>query len=131
MPQDPIPVAASNIHGLTRPYLKKAGAKPWPHVQIRLAPLLEQAQILIAWNASFDRRMLEQTAARHDLLFDFAPLWRDALRDYKRFRPGLNSYALGNVMKAERLRFSGRAHRAEADCRAVLSVMQLVARRER
>ena len=130
MPQDPIPTAASNIHGLTRPYLKKARAMPWPHVQIRLAPILEQARILIAWNAPFDRRLLEQTAARHELQFGFAPPWRDALRDYKRFCSGLNSYSLGNVMKAEGLRFSGRAHRAEADCRAVLSVMQVVASRE-
>ena len=130
MPQDPIPIAASNIHGLTHPYLKKARAMPWPRVQVRLAPILEQAQILIAWNAPFDRRMLEQTAARHDLQFGFAPPWRDALRDYKRFCPGLNSYALENVMKAESLQFSGRAHRAEADCRAVLSVMQVVSRRE-
>lgn len=131
MPQDPIPMAASNIHGLTRPYLKKARAEPWPHVQMRLAPILEQAQTLIAWNAPFDRRLLEQTAARHDLQFGFTPPWCDALRDYKRFCPGLNSYSLGNVMKAEGLRFNGRAHRAEADCRAVLSVMQIVARREK
>ena len=48
MPQDSIPIAVSNIHGLTRPYLKNAGAEPWPHVQMRLAPLLEQTQILIA-----------------------------------------------------------------------------------
>ena len=130
MPQDSIPRAASEIHGLTRPYLKKAGAEPWPHVQMRLAPIVEKAQILIAWNAPFDRRLLEQTAARHDLQFGFAPPWRDALRDYKRFCPGLSSYGLGNVMKAERLRFSGRAHRAEADCRAVLAVMQVVAHRE-
>lgn len=130
MPQEAIPVDASNIHGLTRARLRKLRAKPWPHAHTKLASILENAKVLIAWNASFDRRMLEQTAARHGLHFGVALPWRDALKDYRPFRPGLRSYSLGNVMQSERLRFNGQAHRAEADCRAVLSIMRSVAQRE-
>lgn len=130
MPQEAIPVAASNIHGLTRAQLRKLGARPWPRVHIKLAPILANAKTLIAWNASFDRRMLEQTAGRHGLHFGEVLPWQDALKDYRAFRPGLRSYSLGNVIKSERLTFNGQAHRAEADCRAVLSIMRSVVRRE-
>lgn len=130
MPQEAIPVGASNIHGLTRAHLRKLQATPWPHAHSKLAPILENANVLVAWNASFDRRLLEQTTARHGLHFGVALPWRDALKDYKAFRPGLGSYSLGNVMRSERLRFDGQAHRAEADCRAVLSIMRSVSKRE-
>ena len=130
MPQEAIPVSASNIHGLTSAHLRKLRAKPWPDTHTKLAAILENAKVLIAWNASFDRRMLEQTAAQHGLYFGVALPWRDALKDYRAFRPGLRSYSLGNVMQSERLRYNGQSHRAEADCRAVLAIMRSVAQRE-
>lgn len=130
MPQGSIPREDSKIHGLTHRLLRKAGAERWPLVQARLIPILNEAQVLIAWNAKIERRLLEQTASRHNLEFGFVGHWCDARQDYKCFRPDLKSYNLVNVMKVEGLQFNARSTDPDANCRAILSIVQSVSQRE-
>ena len=79
LPQGSIPRDASDVHGLTRARLWAMGARPWAEVHAELAPLLEDASSVIAWNAEFDRSMLEQTAERHGLMLPAVP-WRCAMQ---------------------------------------------------
>jgi DNA polymerase III epsilon subunit-like protein len=79
LPQGPIPRDASDVHGLTRARLRTMGARSWPAVHAKLALLLEDASSVIAWNAEFDRSMLEQTAERHGLMLPAVP-WRCAMQ---------------------------------------------------
>ena len=122
LPEDPIRREASEIHGLTVRVLKGLGAKPWPKVHGQVKRVLESAQIVLAWNAQFDARMLQQTADRHRLS-DIDMTLNDLMGVYKRMRPG-KRYSLGAAMSIERLKWSGESHRAEADCRAMLSVLE-------
>ena len=130
MPVGRISAEAAAIHGITRSRLKAEGARPWPEVHAELAAVLSGATVVVAWNAAFDRRMLDQTSARHGL--GFANLrFRDALADYRNLRSegrGKGRHSLSAVAKREGI---GRyeAHRALGDCRAVLSVMRAVAAR--
>ena len=128
LPEGPIPRDASRIHGLTRRNLKAEGARPWPEVHGELIPVLEGAAVLLAWNARFDGRLLEQTTDRHGL---FLPeLWlRDALEDYRELRGEAQAkgrHTLAAVVRRERVKVPGPAHRAEADCRMVLGIMRAV-----
>ena len=74
-----MPATASDVHGLTRARLRTMGARPWPAVHAESAQLLEDASSVIAWNAEFDRSMLEQTAERHGLMLPAVP-WRCAMQ---------------------------------------------------
>lgn len=67
LPQGCIPAEASDLHGLTRARLRARGARSWPEVHPEVATLLLRACAVLAWNAEFDRRLLEQTAERHGL----------------------------------------------------------------
>ena len=67
MPKGKISKDASDVHGLTRPLLKKAGAQPWPDVHTAASGLLSNAAVRLAYNARFDGRLLVQSARRHDL----------------------------------------------------------------
>ena len=128
LPEGPIPRDASAIHGLTRRKLKAGGARPWPEVHGELIPMIQSAAVLLAWNARFDGRMLEQSTYRHGL---FLPeLWlRDALTDYRELRGEAQAkgrHTLSAVVRRERVKVPGPAHRAEADCRMVLGIMRAV-----
>ena len=128
LPQGRIPRDASDIHGLTRAILKAEGARPWPDVHSKLAAVLDGAAVVLAWNAEFDARLLVQTASRHGLTFPKVQI-RDALTDYREIRreaPARGRHKLTAVMRREGAKVDGPAHRATADCRAVLAVVRAV-----
>ena len=128
MPEGRIPPMVTAIHGLTRDMLRAAGAPGWPAIHGALAALLAEAWTVLAWNAGFDRRILEQTARRHGLAFG-AARWRDLLADDRRRDPG-GRHGLAAAARRERVAIEGRAHRALTDCRTALEVMEAsVARR--
>ena len=130
MPVGRISAEAAAIHGLTRRRLTAEGACPWPAVHDELAPMLSGATVVLAWNAAFDRRMLNQTSARHGL--GFAGIrFRDMMTEYRNLRSearGKGRHSLSAVATREGI---GRyeAHRAQGDCRAVLAVMRAVSAR--
>jgi len=130
MPVGRISTEAAAIHGLTRRRLKAEGARPWPEVHGELSPVLSGANVVIAWNAAFDRRMLDQTAARHGLGFGKLR-FRDAMADYRNLRsewPGKGRHSLAAAARREAIG-PYEAHRALGDCRAVLAVIRAVAGR--
>ena len=124
MPVDGIPRAASDVHGLTIDELLRHNAVDWPAIHDLVASVLDDANLVIAWNAGFDRRMLDQTAIRHRKQLP-AIKWVDMLPIYRALRPG-GRHRLGDAVEREGV-MAGVEHRAEADCRAVLEVMRAVA----
>ena len=81
MPQSRMPREASDVHGLTRAVLRKRDAQPWPEVHAAVVEVLTAADVVLAWNAPFDERLLRQTAERHGLAFPDLQ-WRCVMRDY-------------------------------------------------
>lgn len=65
-PERPVHQTASAVHGLRAADLESAPTWPllWPRLQKRL-----RETTVVAWNASFDLRLLRQTCDRHDMPF--------------------------------------------------------------
>ena len=124
-PFGPISRGSWEVHGLSAEALHAMGARPWPEVHPALVPVLREAEHVLAWRADFDARVLEQTAAFHNLALPPAR-WADVRPAYVDARPG-GRHSLADAMRREGLAWEGRHHRAEADCRAVLAVMRAIA----
>ena len=123
MPQGRIPTDASNVHGLTRARLRSMGARPWPEVRRKLEKLLGDASVLVAWNVEFDRRLLHQTAKRHDLTLPVRP-WHCAMEAETTTRGPDAPYAkLSDTARRLGVSSSG-AHSALGDARATLAVVR-------
>lgn len=128
LPKGRIPRSASRIHGLTLDTLKREGASDWTQVHQDLMPALRAATTVIVYNAAFDRRLLQQTSARHNLaLPDIA--WHCAMLDYKAFHGAGSGYGLQQAFLRECDENHVQEHRALADCQMVLELMQAVAGR--
>ena len=125
-PFGPISRGSQEVHGLSAEALHAMGARPWPEVHPALVPVLREAEHVLAWRADFDARVLEQTAAFHNLAQPPVQ-WADVRPAYVDARPG-GRHSLADAMRREGLTWEGRHHRAEADCRAVLAVMRTLAR---
>jgi DNA polymerase III subunit epsilon len=119
-PLRPIPAGVTRIHGLSDTQVQDAPTFPdiWPTLQALLA-----GRTIVAYNVAFDARLLRQTAARHGL----ALTWRAeacAMRHYaayQRARPcSLESACLRHGIPAG-------GHRAVADCRATLALLDVIA----
>ena len=76
-PMSAVPRSAARIHGLTTEALTDAPI--WDEVWTRLEPLL-RGRLLIAYNAPFDRRMVDLTCACYRLPRPSYLHWRCALR---------------------------------------------------
>lgn len=119
-PTRPIDPGAVRVHGLTDALL--SDAPEWPLVYRELRALLRTARGIVTYNASFDRRLLEQTSARHGLtLPDTA--WHCAMRRFAEYagRPTVESWRayhrLSEALERLGLVHPG-AHRARADAEA-------------
>lgn len=111
LPAGPIQSAASAVHGLTRTELKRLGAEPWPAHHEVVAQIIYEAGLVLAYNADFDRRLLEQTAERYG--FDLpAADWRCIMRGYAQNR---RSLTLSEACRREGITAGG--HRAVGDAR--------------
>ena len=129
--QGPIPRGASDVNGLPRAKLRSMGARPWPAVHVELRPLLFGAHAALAWNADFDRRLLEQTAERHGLTLP-PVVWHCAMKAEATTRDDLyddDPYDRAPWVKlteaAARLRVPAPvAHNALADVRTTLAVVR-------
>lgn len=121
MPQSRISAEASDIHGLTRKRLRELRATPWPEHHEAIADLLSQATVVLGWNVGFDWRLLEQTAGRYGLKMPVV-VTSDLLQWYRESRPGKRA-RLTDALQNEDVKDITTLHRAEADCRAVLALM--------
>ncbi len=111
-PGQPIPDAATRVHGLTDACV--AHAVPWP----TLAPVVHyllHGRMLVAYNAPFDGRMLRQTCARHNTVMPRCTLAcvMDAWMRY--------------TGSSKWLKLPGAEHGASADVRAMLELIHTMA----
>ena len=122
-PQRPIPPVVSRVHGLHDHHVR--GAPTCPAIWPQLRPLLH-GRTIIAYNVSFDARLLRQTAARHGV-----PLvihdQDSVVRRYAAWRAtsGRATLRLERACQAHGIPVGG--HRAAADCRATLALLRVMA----
>ena len=125
MPLGRISAAATAKHGLTRARLEAAGARGWPHHHERVALLIAEAAEVLAYNAAFDLRLLQQTAA----LFGRSLPQTHWTCVMNRRRSEGRSGSLTAAAKAEGVPVAG-THEALADARTTLEVIRAMAARE-
>ena len=125
MPLGRISMAATAIHGLTKAKLLAAGARTWPSFHERVVKLLAGATEVLGYNAAFDRRLLEQTAALHGLSLPQTQ-WVCVMN--RRRREGRWG-SLATAAKAEGVP-DARRHRALNDARTTLEMIRAMASQE-
>lgn len=120
-----IPIDSIAIHGITDEMV--AGAPSYREVH----PLLQNVvrdRIVIAYNAAFDRRILQQTARIHQTE-QLSATWQCAMEQYSRYvgqwsgRRG--GYSWQRLPRPSEYR--GRKHQAIDDCLATLEVIRRMA----
>ena len=118
---------ARRVHGISLVDLE--GQPTWPEVLPDLIALTDQATVL-AWNAPFDARMLEQTSAAWGVTHPKI-LFACAMQMYARLkgtrRTGLHK-AVGQEGLAHLLEMH-QSHRALGDVRFVLEVLRAITQR--
>lgn len=131
LPVGDVPRQAANIHGLTMARLTQLGARPWRAVHADLCKALAGATLVMVYNAEFDRRLLQQTCARHGLTLP-SLLWRCVMLDYAAHRREPDPWGRG--WKWHKLGEAGRyegapasqEHRALSDARMTLALIRAV-----
>lgn len=122
-----IPPDITALTGITQAMVDRA-----PAVDTVLPALLgfigEDA--LAAHNASFDAKFLHAECERLDLQAAYSELVCSLLLS-RRLLPGLGSYRLANIAASQGIRFSGEAHRAEADAEVSAALLILLGQRLR
>lgn len=63
-PKEPIPADSTRIHGITDDMVKDA--PDWIELAPKVKKILD-GQLLVVYNATYDRKMMHKTAERHDL----------------------------------------------------------------
>jgi DNA polymerase-3 subunit epsilon len=123
-PARPIPIDAMLIHGITNEHV--ADAPAWGDVLEMARPLIT-GKIVVAYNSSFDRGMIEQccTFATIDLP---AIQWQCAMRAYAAYRKDPRLPSQGYRWRplheaAESFRLTIPTHRALADAMACRGVV--------
>lgn len=116
-----IETAASAVHGLDRRRL--AAARPWPDVYYELRPMLAGRRV-VAYNADFDRRLLDQTCDRYRLP-RLRLRWECARTRYTDWRG--RGRALSSACAVEGIAFDGKApHSAAGDAVATWRLVRLM-----
>ncbi|WP_426767361.1 3'-5' exonuclease [Erwinia aphidicola] len=135
-PINPIPVEATAIHGITNEMV--AGAPSWPEVIGQLILAVGEMDYL-AYNSDYDSRLIRQTTLMH--YHDIANLFRPfieghdcVMRLYAMYRgeagkgSGYKWHKLVNAAKHEGVVIDSPAHRALADCRMTLGIINAMAK---
>lgn len=111
-PTVPISEGALRVHNITDESLE--GAPGYPQVHERLVATISRVTV-VAYNAPFDRRLLQQTARAHDLDFPDVP-WECAMQRHREYLRGGRSGGL-----------KGGDHSALGDCLATLRLIREMA----
>lgn len=114
-----IPPFITGLTGITQRMVDTA--PPATEVVPRLLDFIGR-DALAAHNASFDEKFLLAESARLGLRPEYERLIC-SLKLSRRMLPGLPSYRLGAVTAAVGIRFSGQAHRAEADAEVTAKLL--------
>lgn len=125
-PARPVPAETVAIHGITDEQLRD---KPtWPQIHDQVSALLRGRQ-MIAYNAPFDARLIDQTCRRYGLRTpEYTPLcaMRAWLVDAGLWDRGIRFARMTAALQLYSVAPQGVAHRAKDDClttRALLEAM--------
>lgn len=129
-PSQPIPAAASHVHGINDEMVKTARQWPiqWPTIRSLLV-----GRPLVIYNAPFDIRLMQQSHARYrlpwrdtfnsicamDLYSKFRAEWQPARRSYRIFKLEDAGRACGISLP--------NAHRAQADTLLTRALLHYIA----
>lgn len=122
LPTAPIHPGAARTHGLSLDYLRRMGARPYPHVHAEIQAVMRDCRIILGWNVEFDGRIWNQTLTRYGLVWDEKIEARDLMAEHNQYLPG--SFKLETVAQNLNLLTASQDHRALSDCQLVLRVMQ-------
>ncbi|WP_405001311.1 exonuclease domain-containing protein [Geochorda subterranea] len=112
-PSRPIPAAATRVHGMSEEHVR---GQTLDHQRVRA--LLQRAEFLVSHHAAFDRRFVLQ------LYPDLASRrWLCSLEGIDWRGHGFKSRSLQALLEAHAIRSDVR-HRAQADCRALLALLE-------
>ncbi len=119
-----IPYESIVIHGIRDIDVKKAPR--WPDVYDRVRGIIEN-RLIIAYNASFDYRMLNQTNDKYNL--EHIPgTWACAMKTYAVFRGSANKWHKLEVAADQMgLTYKEQLHRSHADCMLTLDLAKAMA----
>lgn len=117
-PGQPIPAAATLIHGIRDADVQSA--RSWPIVWQQLQPLMLGRRVVI-YNAEFDLRLMQQSLTRYRLpwnakidSFDLMKLYAQFRGEWDDRRRGYRYHSLANAGQQCRISLPN-AHRATAD----------------
>lgn len=132
-PAGPIPPGATDVHGLTDSHV--AAAVSFPYLHAAIARLIIDRHV-IAYNADFDLRMLDQTCRRYGRPELLAKRWHCAMQHYAAYYGEWNEYhgnyrwqSLTDACHQQNITVEG-AHSAVADCRLTLALIKAIAEEE-
>lgn len=129
-PTHPIPADATRIHGITNESV--ASAPTWPEVTGQFQKIV-QGRTLVIYNADYDLRIINQTNVKHS--WPIMPLDAEcAMLAYAEFYGEWDDYRnkfkwqrLGSAAAQQGVVIEGEAHRALADCRMTLGIIEAMA----
>ena len=132
-PQSPIPFEATEIHGISDAMVTEASY--WPDI-IREFEACVADQQLVIYNASYDLRIIRQTCNKWHVPRHVLPQADCAMEAYAEFYGEWNQWSGGYrwqkltaAAAQQNVIVEGQAHRALADCRMTLGVIQAMARK--
>lgn len=132
-PSGPVPAEAAAIHGITDAML--ADVPTWPEIHDRFCRLIAGRQV-IAYNADFDVRLIEQTARRYrESIPDLVPLdqvatfscamlaYADFYGEWSAEKGRYRWQKLANAAQQQSVMVEN-AHRALGDCLMTLGIIR-------
>jgi DNA polymerase III epsilon subunit-like protein len=126
-----IPADAMAIHGITNEMV--ANAPAWPEIHSQVGAVLHGREV-IAYNAAFDVRLLEQDARRHKMTPpSFVPrcAMEASLRVAGLWATGKTFERLETALSRVGALRQGTAHRAKDDCLSTLQLVEAIVGRDR
>lgn len=133
-PRNPIPAEVTAIHGITNEMV--AAAPTWRDIHWQFMVLTNDRTLLI-YNASFDSRLIFQTAAANNCpvpekkyIFDAECVMENYAKYYGLWDQKRNKFKwqrLSNAAEQQGVTIDGTPHRALADCKTTLGVIRAMA----
>lgn len=130
-PSKPIPASATRINKIDNGMVQQAPT--WPVLWMKIKPLIS-SRLVVAYNADFDMRMMQQSHARYRMPWRETIQWFDLLKLYSQFRGEWDSIKRG--WKYHSLEQAGKqsgiqlpnAHRSAADTLLTRELLLFISR---
>lgn len=121
-PSSPIPKTATDLHGITNAHV--ANAPCWQDIYPEIAALLT-GRLVLAYNAPFDTRILQQTCRIYRLP-ELSVDWRCIMQMYKDHTRNYKHVKLIRAAAECQVAVPNRIHRALADALLCLGIVQRI-----